>query len=143
MSFQNYEGFQNQAGQQDAGGAAAGPPTQQDASMGGQMPDNGAQFQGGNGGDPGSAGGQQPGSDAKTTLWYDLSPSSSSQGCYCRCHPHHALICRTFALLWFSCSEPQDCGGRCELTSVSGWVSLNHGLTRTSSEVSGTTWVNR
>ena len=71
MSFQNYEGFQNQPGQQDASGATAGPSAQQDAPMGGQMPDNGGQFQGGNSGDPGSAGGQQPGSDAKTTLWYD------------------------------------------------------------------------
>ena len=74
MSFQNYEGFQNQSGSQDASGAAAGAPTQQDAPMGGQMPDNAGQFQGGNGGDPGSAGGQQPGGDAKTTLWYDQTP---------------------------------------------------------------------
>ena len=78
MSFQNYEGFQNQPGQQDASGAAAGPSTQQDAPMGGQMPDNSGQFQGGNGGDPGSIGGQPPGGDAKTTLWYALSASSNS-----------------------------------------------------------------
>ena len=71
MSFDNYGAFQNQQGQQEAGGAGPGAPQQQDASMGGQMSDNpAAQFQGGNGADPGSAGGQQPGGDAKTTLWY-------------------------------------------------------------------------
>lgn len=74
MSFENYGSFQNQQGQQDASGAGPGAPQQQDATMGGQLPDNSAaQFQGGNGGDPGSAGGQQPGGDAKTTLWYDTS----------------------------------------------------------------------
>ena len=71
MSFQNYEGFQNPQGQPDVSGAAAGAPPQQDTPMGGQMQDNAGQFQGGNSGDPGSAGGQQPGGDAKTTLWYD------------------------------------------------------------------------
>lgn len=75
MSFENYSAFQQQ-GQQDAGGAGPGVPQQQDTTMGGQLPDNSAaQFQGGNGGDPGSAGGQQPGGDAKTTLWYDVSSS--------------------------------------------------------------------
>lgn len=70
MSFQNYEPFQNQQGQQDAGGAGLGAPPPQDSAMGGQMPENaGQQFQGGNGGDPGSAGSQQ-GGDTKTTLWY-------------------------------------------------------------------------
>lgn len=69
MSFQNFESFQNQPGQQEASGAGPGGPQQQDSAMGGQMPDSaGQQFQGGNGGDPGSAGGQQ-GGDAKTTLW--------------------------------------------------------------------------
>lgn len=73
MSFENYSSFQNQQGQQDAGGAGSGAPQQQDTTMGGQLPDNpAAQFQGGNGGDPGSAGGQQPGGDAKTTLWYGV-----------------------------------------------------------------------
>lgn len=73
MSFENYSSFQNQQGQQDAGGAGSGAPQQQDTTMGGQLPDNpAAQFQGGSGGDPGSAGGQQPGGDAKTTLWYEV-----------------------------------------------------------------------
>lgn len=68
MSFQNYE-FQNQPGQQEAGSAGPGGQQQQDTAMGGQMPENaGQQFQGGNGGDPGSAGGPQGGE--KTTLWY-------------------------------------------------------------------------
>ena len=71
MSFQNYEGFQGQPGPQDVSGAAGGAPPQPDNAMSAQMQDNTVQFQGGNGGDPGSAGGQQPGGDAKTTLWYD------------------------------------------------------------------------
>ncbi|KAI4208251.1 MAG: hypothetical protein LQ346_000131 [Caloplaca aetnensis] len=70
MSAQNYESFQGQYGGQDAGTAGAGPPPQQDAAMGGQLPENPqGQFQGGNGGDPGSAGGQAQGADQKTTLW--------------------------------------------------------------------------
>lgn len=72
MSFQNYENFPNQQGQQDAGAAGSGAPQQQDVTMVGQMPDNpAAQFQAGNGGDLGSAGGPQQGGDAKTTLWYE------------------------------------------------------------------------
>ncbi len=70
MSFP-YETFQNQQAQQDGSGARPGPPAEQDTPMGGQMPDNAAaQYQGGNGGDPVSAGGQREGGDAKTTLWY-------------------------------------------------------------------------
>lgn len=70
MSFQTYDSFQAQQGQPDAGGAGPGVPQQQDSAMGGQNPDNSpAGFQGGNVGEPGSAGGQ-PGGDAKTTLWY-------------------------------------------------------------------------
>ena len=70
MSFQNYDNFPQQ-GQQGDGGAGPGGPPQQDQTMGGQMPPNPAGgFQGGNGGDPGSAGGQPQGGDAKTTLWY-------------------------------------------------------------------------
>lgn len=73
MSFQNYENFSNQQGQQDAGAAGPGVPQQQDVTMVGQMPDNpAAQYQTGNGGDLGSAGGPQQGGDAKTTLWYEL-----------------------------------------------------------------------
>ena len=72
MSFPNYDSF-NQAGQQDASGAGPAAPPQQDSAMGGQVPDSSqGQFQAGNGGDPGSAGGQQQGGDAKTTLWYVL-----------------------------------------------------------------------
>ncbi|KAL8713345.1 MAG: hypothetical protein Q9220_002544 [cf. Caloplaca sp. 1 TL-2023] len=70
MASQPFDTFQGQYGSQDAGGAAAGAPPQQDTAMGGQLPENPqGQFQGGNGGDPGSAGGQPQGSDAKTTLW--------------------------------------------------------------------------
>ncbi len=72
MATPNYETFQNQYDAQGASAAGAVVPPQQDTSMGGQLPDNTqAQFQGGNGGDPGSAGGQPQGTDAKTTLWYD------------------------------------------------------------------------
>ena len=72
MSFQNYDNFPQQ-GQQGDGGAGPGGPPPQDTNMGGQMPPNSAGgYQGGNGGDPGSAGGQSQGGDAKTTLWYDI-----------------------------------------------------------------------
>lgn len=68
MSFQNYDSFQTQPGQQDGGNAGPGVP-QQENPMGGQQLENSAvPFQGGNAGEPGSAGGQQ-GGDAKTTLW--------------------------------------------------------------------------
>ncbi len=74
MSFQNYD-FQNQPGQQEGAAVGPGAPAPQDQAMGGQMPDTGGQqFQGGNGGDPGAAGGPQ-GGDAKTTLWYVLRSS--------------------------------------------------------------------
>lgn len=70
MTTPNYDTFQNQYDGQGAGGAGAGAPPQQDSAMGGQLPDNTqGQFQGGNG-DPGPAGGQPQGTDAKTTLWY-------------------------------------------------------------------------
>ncbi|KAL8657932.1 MAG: hypothetical protein Q9226_001427 [Calogaya cf. arnoldii] len=70
MTTQNYDTFQNQFDGQGAGGAGAGAPPQQDSAMGGQLPDNNqGQFQGGNNGDPGSAGGQPQGTDTKTTLW--------------------------------------------------------------------------
>lgn len=73
MSFQNYDSFNNQQGQQDAGGAGPGAPQQQDTAMVGQHPDNSqAQFQAGNSGDPGAAGGPQQGGEAKTTLWYAI-----------------------------------------------------------------------
>jgi hypothetical protein len=68
MSFQNYDAFQAQPGQQDGGNQGPGVP-QQENPMGGQQLENSAvPFQGGNAGEPGSAGGQQ-GGDAKTTLW--------------------------------------------------------------------------
>lgn len=70
MTTPSYDTFQNQYDGQGAGGAGAGAPPQQDSAMGGQLPDNSqGQFQAGNG-DPGSAGGQAQGTDAKTTLWY-------------------------------------------------------------------------
>lgn len=70
MSF-SYESFQAQQPQQDGSGSRPGAPPEQDATMGGQIPDSSVQqFQGGNGGDPVSAGGQREGGDAKTTLWY-------------------------------------------------------------------------
>ena len=85
MSFPNYDAFQNQQGQPDAGGAGPGAPQQQDQTMSGQMQnDSPAPFQGGNVGEPGSAGGQQQGGDAKTTLWYDqksFNPSILAQSC--------------------------------------------------------------
>ena len=70
MSFQNYENFPGQQGGQDGGAGPGVPQPPQDAQMGGQMPDNGTQYQAGNGGQPGSAGGQSQ-SDEKTTLWYE------------------------------------------------------------------------
>ena len=71
MTTPNYDNFATQYDGQGASGAGAGAPPQQDPAMGGQMPDNSqGQFQGGAGGDPGSAGGQPQGTDAKTTLWY-------------------------------------------------------------------------
>ena len=67
MSFQTYENFPSQQGGQDAGGAGAGAPPEQ---MGGQMPGStGNQYEGGDSGQPGSAGGQPQEGDAKTTLW--------------------------------------------------------------------------
>ena len=69
MSFQNYDSFQGQPGQQDPGNAGPGVPQQQENPMGSQQMDNSpVPFQGGNIGEPGSAGGHQ-GGDAKTTLW--------------------------------------------------------------------------
>ena len=51
------DNFATQYDGQGAGGAGAGAPPQQDPAMGGQMPDNSqGHFQGGAGGDPGSAG---------------------------------------------------------------------------------------
>ncbi|MCJ1234947.1 hypothetical protein MMC14_002911 [Varicellaria rhodocarpa] len=69
MSFQNYDSFQPQQGQNDAAGAGpagAGPtaPQQQDANMGQNSDSSPTGFIG----EPGAAGGQQ-GGDAKTTLW--------------------------------------------------------------------------
>ena len=93
MSFQNYENFPQQ-GQQGDNGAGPGGPPQQDQNMGGQMPPNSAGgFQGGNGGDPGSAGGQSQGGDAKTTLWYDPLLLLSSFGCSVGWQLHQAFSC--------------------------------------------------
>lgn len=88
MSFPNYDSFNNQQGQQEPGGAGPGAPQQQDTPMVGQHPDNAqGQFQPGNPGDPGAAGGPQQGGEAKTTLWYAKSSFSyrsiSLQCFYC------------------------------------------------------------
>ena len=91
MSFPNYEPFQNQQGQQDASNVGLGGPSQQESTMGGQMPENaGQQFQGGNGGDPGSAGSQQ-GGDTKTTLWY-VHFASHPLLIYCDCLQQRILL---------------------------------------------------
>ena len=74
MSFENYQNFPSQQGGQD-GGAGPGVPPQQDQQMGGQMPDTGAQYPGG---EPMSAGAPPQGADDKTTLWYDTSIMVSS-----------------------------------------------------------------
>ena len=73
MSFENYQNFPSQQGgniAQEAGPGPGGPPQGEqpgiNQAMGGQMPDNGTQYPGG---DPGSAGGQPQGGDEKTTLW--------------------------------------------------------------------------
>jgi len=64
MSFPNYDGFQGQQSSEDGSGASA---LAQQNSMG-QQHDAPAQFPGSSGA-PGSAGGDQPGTDPKTTLW--------------------------------------------------------------------------
>ena len=69
MSFQDYNNFPSQQGGQEGGAGPGGAPQSQDTQMGGQLPDSGAQYQGGNGGQSGSAGGQSQGGDEKTTLW--------------------------------------------------------------------------
>ncbi|KAK5277516.1 hypothetical protein LTR16_009693 [Cryomyces antarcticus] len=70
MSFPNYgEQFQGQQGPEGAGGPGAGGVQQQQAPMDHQMDESQGQFQGGNPGAPGSAGGDQAGGDSKTTLW--------------------------------------------------------------------------
>ena len=65
MSFQNYDSFQPQQGQNDAAGAGPTAPQQQDANMGQNSDSSPTGFVG----EPGAVGGQQ-GGDAKTTLWY-------------------------------------------------------------------------
>ncbi|KAI9722152.1 MAG: hypothetical protein M1828_004834 [Chrysothrix sp. TS-e1954] len=92
MSFPNYESYQGQQGSEEAPGG--GPNMQPQQNQMGQQPPMGQQnpmmqqipmgpqtpmgqqsagspgpFSGGNGAPPGSAGGQQPGGDPKTTLW--------------------------------------------------------------------------
>ncbi len=86
MSFQNYDSFNNQQVQQEAGGPGPGAPQQQDAPMVGQHPDNPqAQFQPGNPGDPSAAGGPQQGGEAKTTLWYALLCLATSSSPFALC----------------------------------------------------------
>ena len=105
MSFQNYDSFQAQQGQPDAGGAGPGAPQQQDSAMGGQNPDNSpAGFQGGNVGEPGSTGGQ-PGGDAKTTLWY---VKILVEVYLCRCAHHVRYLDVTLFTMSYSCKCPLD-----------------------------------
>lgn len=69
MSFPNYDNFQGQPSSEDgAGSGAPSAPPQQNVM--GQQHDSNAPFPGGSSGAPGSAGGDQPGIDPKTTLWY-------------------------------------------------------------------------
>ena len=82
MSFENYQNFPSQQGGQDAGPGPGGPP-QQDTQMGGQMPDAGAQYPGG---DPSSAGGHSQGGDEKTTLWYET-PTTLFSAHLAQSHP--------------------------------------------------------
>ena len=66
MNFQSHDAFQYQGVQQDGGSAGPGGPQQENNAMAAaQMDQSAAPFQGG---EPGSAGGQQ-GGDVKTTLW--------------------------------------------------------------------------
>ena len=71
MSFPNYDAFQGQQHSEDpASSGATGAQNQQNPMT--QAPGSSpAPFQGGNGGQSGSAGGDQQGGDSKTTLWYD------------------------------------------------------------------------
>lgn len=82
MSFQNYENFPGQQGQQDGAGAGpGGPPPQDPSQMTGQMMGGEAgQFQGGNGAPPPTAGGQPQEGDQKTTLWYVSSKCNGQDG---------------------------------------------------------------
>lgn len=148
MSFQNYDSFQNQQGQQDAGGAGPGAPPQQDAAMGGQpmggqamggqLPDNSVgQFQGGNGGDPGSAGGQQPGGDAKTTLWY----GSTSHLCL-ESSSGQSILSHLLSLVAATAGVAQ-LDTENNINILSGWANSNHGSTRTLFVACGTTWASK
>lgn len=136
MSFQNYDNFPQQGQQGDVGAGPGGPP-QQDQNMGGQIPPNSAGgFQSGNGGDPGSAGGQAQGGDAKTTLWYDA--LSLRLWLYQSTWPFgHTLLqyFRGAALVVCLCAAKADNG--------TGWASLNPGSTKILCGQFGTTWVSK
>ena len=136
MSFQNYDNFPQQGQQGDVGAGPGGPP-QQDQNMGGQIPPNSAGgFQGGNGGDPGSAGGQAQGGDAKTTLWYDT--FSLWFWLYQSTWPlDHTLLqdFRSAMLVISLCAETADDG--------TGWASLSPGSTKILCGQFGTTWVSK
>lgn len=68
MSFPNYDNFSGQQHSEDPAASGAGTQNQQNpmAQAPGGSP---APFQGGNGGPPGSTGGDQQTGDSKTTLW--------------------------------------------------------------------------
>ena len=136
MSFQNYDNFPQQGQQGDVGAGPGGPP-QQDQNMGGQIPPNSAGgFQGGNGGDPGSAGGQAQGGDAKTTLWYDA--FSFWLWLYQSTWPFDHTLLQFFrgaALVVSLCAVKADDG--------TGWASLSPGSTKILCEQFGTIWVSK
>ena len=78
--FPNYDFPQGQPGPDDASAAGPGPvpnqqqppqqqPPQQPPPMGQPADNSPGAFQAGGNGEPGAAGGPQPGGDAKTTLW--------------------------------------------------------------------------
>lgn len=142
MSSQNYDSFQQgQYGPQDPSSAGAGAAPQQDSAMGAPLPENPqAPFQGGNGGDPSSAGGPSQGNDAKTTLWYvDFSVLIPSGNCISpmvhtgRPKPSLTRLIHANASL----------DSRSTLTSLLGWASSSHGSMRISSVAFGITWASK
>lgn len=128
MSFENYQNFPSQQGGQDGGAGPGGPP-QQEQQMGGQIPDNGGQFPGG---DPSSAGGQSQGGDEKTTLWYDSFQVHPLWLFYIIAHVR-CLLARFY----------YEHAHGAVADFLLGWASSNHGLTRILYVLFGTTWVSR
>lgn len=87
MSFTNYDTFQGPPPAEDAGAPGAGGPPPQQPQMGQPMENATGQFPGPNAGAPGAPGGDQPGPDSKTTLWYDESSLERIMlGAFANCH---------------------------------------------------------